>query len=177
MNEVDELLLEHFGTKGMKWGVRKQSGASVATNRAARKDAEEFARAKLFFGEGAGTRRKLIKAKIEGRSKRDPAYKKAFDEHLSRQDTSKHASKAVGERKRADTKKRTKQRAGALARTFTGEMGTQAAFVAVAVGGVAFLRSAKGRAFMSQAYNKVNNSKQSRAGAKLVSDFLRSQGR
>lgn len=28
MNEVDELLLEHFGTKGMKWGIRKERDSS-----------------------------------------------------------------------------------------------------------------------------------------------------
>lgn len=85
--------LTHHGVKGMKWGVRK----------AAKKDAKEFARAKMFYGEGAGTRRKLIKATVEERSK-DPEYKKAFDEALSKQDMSKHASKAKTERKIQDTK-------------------------------------------------------------------------
>ena len=84
----------------MKWGVRRDnpSGVSRKTNREARKDAQEFARAKMFYGEGAGTRRKLIKAKVEGKSKKDPNYKKAFDQHLSNQDMSKHAEKARGER-------------------------------------------------------------------------------
>jgi hypothetical protein len=40
----------------------------------------------------------LIKAKVE-ENKRIPGYAKAFDEHLSTQDNSKHASKAVSERK------------------------------------------------------------------------------
>lgn len=39
--------LAHHGVKGMKWGVRRH----------ARKDAKEMARAKMFHGEGAGTRR------------------------------------------------------------------------------------------------------------------------
>lgn len=71
--------LYNYGVKGMRWGVRRR----------ATKDAKEFARAKMFYGEGAGTRRKLIKATVEERSK-DPQYKKAFDEALSKQNMSKH---------------------------------------------------------------------------------------
>src|SRR3569833_2872175 len=99
--------LEHYGVKGMKWGVRHDGppGVSGKTNRLAKKDAKEFARAKQFYGEGAGNRRKLIRATVEGRSKKDPSYKKAFDHHLSKQDTSKHASAARNERKRKDVKK------------------------------------------------------------------------
>lgn len=88
--------LYHYGVKGMKWGVRK-------AQKLAQKDAKEFARAKMFYGEGAGTRRKLIKNTVEERSK-DPNYKKAFDEALAGQDMAKHASKARGERKRKDAK-------------------------------------------------------------------------
>lgn len=85
--------LYHYGVKGMKWGVRRQ----------AKKDAKEYARAKMFYGEGAGTRRKLIKNTVEERSK-DPNYKKAFDDALSKQDMAKHASAAKGERHRKDVK-------------------------------------------------------------------------
>lgn len=178
MNEVDELILEHFGTKGMKWGQRKNRtpGVSARTDRDARKDAQEFVRAKQFFGEGAGTRRKLIKATVEGKSKRDPAYAKALQSHISKQDTSKHASKAVSERRRKDVTKKTKQRAGFLARTFTGEQGTQAAFVATALAGGAFLASPKGRALMNSGVAKLSSMRQSRAGRKLVADFIRRGG-
>ena len=53
--------LLHFGVKGMRWGIRKSdpggpSGVSRSTNKEAAKDAEEFTRAKLYYGQGAGTR-------------------------------------------------------------------------------------------------------------------------
>lgn len=80
--------MAHYGVKGMKWGVR----------RAARRDAKETARAKMFYGEGAGTRRKLIKATVAERSK-DPMYKEEYEKYLSKQDMARHASAAKRERK------------------------------------------------------------------------------
>lgn len=86
----------HYGVKGMKWGVRK-AVRSYTTSRRAKKDAKEYARAKMFYGEGAGNRRKLIGAKVKERSK-NPKYKEKFDEYLSKQDMSKHADRAATER-------------------------------------------------------------------------------
>lgn len=90
MNTENDYLV-HYGVKGMRWGVRRQ----------AKNDAKEYARAKMYYGKGAGTRRKLIKAKVEERSK-DPDYKKEFDKYLSAQNMSKHADKARQERARKD---------------------------------------------------------------------------
>lgn len=170
--------LEHFGVKGMKWGVRKDHtpGVSSKTNREAKKDAQEHARAKMFFGEGAGNRRKLIKATVEAKAKRDPSYKKAFDHHLGKQDMSTHASKARMERKRTDRKVKTKQQAGFFARKFTGEMGTQAAFAAVAVGGAAYLNSPRGRAMASRTMNNVRKAAAQPGNAarvRRINDFIR----
>ena len=86
--------LYHFGVLGMKWGHHK-------TIRNAKTDAHEYARAKMFYGKGAGTRRKLIKATVESRSK-DPLYKSEFDKALAKQDMGKHAEKARAERIRKD---------------------------------------------------------------------------
>lgn len=55
--------LAHYGVKGMRWGVRhtRPEGVSRSTNRAAKKDAKEFTRAKMYYGEGAGNRRQRMK--------------------------------------------------------------------------------------------------------------------
>lgn len=178
MDQEVEEFLEHYGIKGMRWGQRKSypGGVSSKVNRQARKDAEEFARAKAFYGKGAGTRRKLINQVVEGKTKRIPGYKQAFDKHLSDQDSSRHATKAVSERKRTDRKEKNKQRAGAIARRITGEFGTQAAFVALVAGGAAFSRSAKGQAMMRSGMNKVmnvSNEFKRRQGAKKLNDLLK----
>ena len=52
--------LMHYGVKGMKWGVRRR----------ARRDAKEYTQAKMYYGEGAGNRRKLIKATVKARRQR-----------------------------------------------------------------------------------------------------------
>jgi hypothetical protein len=157
----EELVLQHYGVKGMRWGVRRSR-----TERAATKDAEEFARAKMFYGEGAGTRRKLIREKVNSRKKADPAYAKAFDKAFESQDLGKHGDKARKERSRTDRKTKAKQRTGYLARQFTGEMGTQAAFTAVAVTGVGFLASPKGREMTNRAYSTLKNSAGARDATK-----------
>lgn len=100
--------LAHFGVKGMRWGVRnsRPEGVSRSTNRAAKKDAKEFTRAKMYYGEGAGNRRKLIKAKVNQRSK-DPSYKKAFDHHVANTDWEKRGKEARSKRARANVAKGT----------------------------------------------------------------------
>lgn len=66
--------------------------------REARKDAKEFARAQMFYGEGAGNRRKLITAKVEAKAAKSQAYARAFHSELSRQDMERHANLAQRER-------------------------------------------------------------------------------
>jgi gp021 len=58
----------------------------------------------MYYGEGAGNRRKLIKAKVNQRSK-DPSYKKAFDHHVANTDWEKRGKEARSKRGRADAVK------------------------------------------------------------------------
>ena len=135
----EENQLYHFGIKGMKWGVRRtpqQLGhdePSRKTRREAEKDAKEYARAKMFYGEGAGTRRKLINATVKSKSK-DPMYKKAFDDALSRQDMSRHAEKARSERRRKDVANTTKKTARGIVNIATGNAARVGAGLAAAYG-------------------------------------------
>ena len=169
---LDDDILIHYGIKGMKWGQRKSTdhpGASRATNKEARKDAQEFARAKLFYGEGAGNRRKLIKATVDAKAKRDPTYKAAFDHHLAQQDLSKHASAARGERKRKDTKAKVGKNARALNRAINGPFASGAA-VALAVSAYGGLKaSGLDKKVMSAGRNFMN---QQKYGAKVDLSFL-----
>lgn len=183
LDNDDELedFLEHFGVKGMHWGVRKdRGGVSRATDRTAQKDAVEFSRAKQFTGIGAGNRRKQINATVESRSKNIPGYKARFDHHVNAQDMAQHVVKAQKERKSIDRRTKNTQRAGALARRFTGEMGTQAAFVGVALAGTAFIASPKGRLVMANGLAKAQDfaatHKNSEAQQK-INQFLRANGR
>lgn len=93
-NDLYTSSLYHSGIKGMKWGVRRK----------AKKDAKEYTKAKSFYGEGAGTRRKIIKQKVEYNSKNIPGYKEAFDHYVKNTDMSKRANQAVRERKVKDAK-------------------------------------------------------------------------
>lgn len=117
----DELC--HYGVPGMKWGVRHQ----------AKRDAKEYSRAKMYYGKGAGTRRKLINATVNQRSK-DPNYKKAFDTALQKQDMSKHATKAKRERRIKDTGNTIAKTGRGIANIVTGHPERLGASLTVAYG-------------------------------------------
>lgn len=114
--------LSHHGIKGQHWGDRRfqnEDGSLTAAGKArygvgehkdwkrlkkdAANDAKEYARAKAYYGEGAGTRRKKIKNMISERMK-DPDYKAEFERQLATQDMEKAQKVANRERKVQDTK-------------------------------------------------------------------------
>lgn len=137
--------LYHHGIKGQRWGVRRfqnENGTytdegkqrykvSFGTRHKAKKDAKEFARAKMFYGEGAGNRRKLIKATVNERSK-DAGYKQEFDKYLAKQDMADHAAKARRERHVKDAKNSTAKTARGLIHLSTGSF-AKASATAVAI--------------------------------------------
>ena len=94
-------------TKGLKTnGVYDREDGSKDTDRLkkdAKKDAEDVARAKAYYGEGAGTRRKQIRNRISERMK-DPDYKAEYEKQLAAQDMSKHQKAANRERHAQDAK-------------------------------------------------------------------------
>jgi hypothetical protein len=176
MSYSDEL--SHYGIKGMKWGVRRADpdGVSRSTNREARKDAKEFARAKMYYGEGAGTRRKLIKATVEGKGKKDPNYKKAFDKHLVDQDMSKHANKARGERKRKNVRNSAGRGIRGTRHILNGNSQYASAATAMLVGGALYAhKTGVDKTILNagkKAFKKINDPH----GHKAARDFLRGMG-
>lgn len=81
----------------------------------ARRDAHEFARAQMFYGEGAGVRRKLISATVDAKCDKDPEYERAFGEALDEEDMAEHAEKARKERRRRDVSESLSKNAKGLA--------------------------------------------------------------
>lgn len=71
-------------------------------NKMAKQDAERWARAEMFFGEGAGIRRKLLWAEISDKGHNIPGYSETFERAYAKQNMGDHAIKAMKERKRID---------------------------------------------------------------------------
>lgn len=65
-------------------------------------DARRWALAEMFYGEGAGTARKLLNAELETKYDRMPGYREAFDSAYNHLDMGKIAGMAIKQRKNAD---------------------------------------------------------------------------
>jgi len=84
-------------------------------NKEARRDAREYARAEMFYGEGAGNRRKLIQTAVDAKVQKSPVYAREFHRELGRQDMAEHVIKARHERERKDAAKAFNANARAIA--------------------------------------------------------------
>ena len=71
-------------------------------NKLAAQDAAKWAGAQMFFGEGAGTRRKLLNAEILDKQAMIPGYYDMFMNAYEKQNMAEHALRAVKERKHID---------------------------------------------------------------------------
>lgn len=156
---TDEDYLEHFGVKGMKWGVRRE----------ARRDAKESTRAKMYYGEGAGVRRRNINAIVKQKSK-DPTYKAEYEKAYAKQDLSKARRSAQRQRTITDKTKGFRQgfRQGA------GNVGFAAATAASAAIGYAIKNPKETKAFIQNAGRMA--SAEVKIGAKIGKAFLRNHG-
>lgn len=125
-------------------------------DRDAKKDAEEYARAKAYYGEGAGTRRKKIKNQISERMK-DPDYKNKFDEYLSQQDMSEHQKAANRERKVQDTKNSVAKTARGVKNFILGAGTTSLAAIALVKVARQTGADQKIKVWANQAVTKVTN--------------------
>ena len=155
--------LEHFGVKGMKWGVRRE----------ARRDAKESARAKMYYGEGAGVRRRNINAIVKQKSK-DPTYKAEYEKAYAKQDLSKARRSAQRQLTVTDKTKGFRQGAGRVGRSITREataaVGFAAATAASAAISYAIKNPAETKAFIQNAGNMV--SAEAKIGATIGKAFL-----
>ena len=78
--------LAHYGTKGMKWGVR----------RSIKRDARERARAARSSGTGSTARKKAIKNKIEAKDQEIPGYKNAVIQRQRKMEVRKAEAVLIG---------------------------------------------------------------------------------
>lgn len=102
-------------------------------NKLASTDATNWARAEMFFGEGAGTRRKLLWAEIAHKIERVDGYNNAFQKAYGKQNFADHAIKAAKERKRIDRSDAMGKNVRALARGDRRGMSNGFAAVAIVV--------------------------------------------
>lgn len=88
----------------------------TSIKREAIRDAHEYAMAKMFYGEGAGVRRRLINQTVQFKIANIPGYDVAFQQELSKQDFAKLSRRARRERQRIDTVRAVNKNGKALVR-------------------------------------------------------------
>lgn len=88
----------------------------TSIKREAIRDAHEYALAKMFYGEGAGIRRRLINQTVQFKIANVPGYDVAFQRELAKVDFAQISRKARRERRLIDAKDVVNRNGKALAR-------------------------------------------------------------
>ena len=196
--------LIHYGVPHQKWGERRyQNYNGTLTEEGKRhygyydkgngekdmkrlqkdaaNDAREYARAKAYYGQGAGIRRKMIKNLISERMK-DDDYKQEFERLLAGQDMSQHQKAANRERKVQDTKNAIGKTARGVKNLMLG-VGS-ASLTAIAIYNVAKMTGAGnkiaqyGKQSLSSVFNAVKGIAQKiRPVARSASRYVTQNGR
>ena len=78
--------LAHYGTKGMKWGVRKS----------VKRDARERAKVSRSSGKGSGKLRKDFNSKLDAKDTETPGYKNAVIQRQRKTETRKIKAVLIG---------------------------------------------------------------------------------
>jgi hypothetical protein len=165
VNVQVEEFLEHHGVKGMKWGEHH-------ARRQARADANEFAKARAFYGQGAGTRRKLIKAKVQTRMA-NPHYADEFHKTLNGQNLEKRSAQATRLRKRKDATGFVGKTARSAHRQLTGGFGPVTAAGATVAAGLAYAHKT---GLDKQIAAKIKSAATSKSTQEATRAWLKSQG-
>ena len=125
----------------------------------AARDAYEFTRAKVFYGEGAGNRRKLIQTAVAAKVAADPVYAMAFERALHSQDMVDHVRKARRERRRRDVVHAVnKNTRNAMAGRYTG---VNTAVIVLAVGGYIAHKNGIDKVIFDKAKDKYTKARES----------------
>lgn len=114
-----------------KRAEKKAAAQQAKFEKEAKEYADKYLSAKMAYGEGSGTRRKLVKAELEKKFK-DPAFKEEFDRQLAMLDTEQYAKNAKTERAAKDAADKTKK----VAKTSMNIAINSAAFTASATNGM-----------------------------------------
>jgi len=114
-------------------------------------DAAKWARAEMFFGEGAGTRRKLLAAEIDHKVETISHYKEEFANAYLMQDMAEHAIKAAKERQHIDRAVKISKNTRALVRGDRRGLSTGLAIIA----GIAYVAHQTGYDKIALAKGKI----------------------
>lgn len=100
----------------------------------AQQDAYRWAEAEMFFGEGAGTARKLLSAELNEKMLKVPGYQSAFDKSYAVQDFASHALRAAKRRKSINRNKYVRKNVSALLRADRKNLSNGVAAVVIVAG-------------------------------------------